>query len=339
MRLRGDKDNAGRVVVVVGSINVDFTVRVPTLPHAGETVLGTDFHFECGGKGANQAIASARAGAETYFVGAVGADTLGMELEADLASAGVKTAFLAKVPGCASGMALITVDASGDNQIAVAPGANWHLSEGHVRTALESVNAHTKGGLVVLASLEVNDECVAAAASMAQERSWGFVLNPAPFRRLSPSLLSHVDVLTPNQMEAASLLSQTSPVDWVTGKVPVFSEVFSITEGKGLVVTLGSVGAVLITAAGRLHIPAPSVEVVDSTGAGDAFNGVLAAALADGASLADAVQRGVLAGSLAATWIGAHHARVDDTEMVASESGPSGWTRGALRLDHLGVVD
>jgi ribokinase len=268
----------------------------------------------------------------------VGSDALARDLEADLASAGVKTAFLAKVPGCASGVALITVDASGSNQIVVVPGSNWRLSEGDVRTALESVGARTKRGLVVLASLEVSDECVVAAASMAQERRWGFILNPAPFRRLSRTVLSYVDVLTPNEIEAASLFRRPSPVDWVAGKVPPLSEVFSMIAGKALVVTLGSAGAVLITAAGRLHVAAPSVDVVDSTGAGDAFSGALAASLAGGASVADAIQRGVAAGSLAVTRAGAHGARIDHIQMLVSESGPSGQVGGAVRLDQLGVV-
>jgi ribokinase len=276
-------------VVVVGSINVDLVTRVPRLPEPGETVIGGTFHKTHGGKGANQAVAAARLGASTLIVGAVGGDEFGREARAVLAREGVDVSWLG-TSDLPTGVAQILVGETGENLIAVASGANGDVSAERVTEALRAALAP---GAVVLASLEVPVEAVEAAAAVARERGCRLILNPAPARDLPAELLSSCDLLTPNEIEARVLgLSQPEAL-WERGV-------------SAVVVTRGSAGADLLRPGARVHHQAAfPVEVVDTTGAGDAFSATLAWALAGGRSLEEAVALAAAGGALATRAMGA----------------------------------
>ncbi len=281
-------------VVVVGSVNVDFFVRVTRLPVPGETVLGGEHWRAQGGKGANQAVAARRVGADVALVGAVGSDDLGSSALAALNSEAIDTRWLRRVEGDTTGVALIMVDAAGENLIAVASGANARLAPADVEGAIDALRPS-----VVLANLEVPDESVIAAARSAARAGATFVLNPAPFRPLSTELLSLVDVLTPNEHEAADLLGRDG------GPWDDLYELLSECGLKQLVVTLGDRGAQMLSAHGGTRLPAQPVRAIDATGAGDAFNGVLAASLAEGMASEESVRQAVAAGTLATLQRGA----------------------------------
>ena len=285
-------------VVVVGSANMDLVMRVPHLPAPGETVIGGRFSEAPGGKGANQAAAAARLGARTWFVGAIGDDDLGRRTREDLEGAGVDCSLLA-VSTEPTGVAQIWLDEHGENAIAVASGANATLDASAVETALASIEA---GGAVVLASLEIPDAASEAAARGAAERGWRFVLNPAPARPLSDELLSRTSVLTPNESEASVLVGEGALEDRV----------------DAVVVTLGARGAE-IRRRGETPVAqaAFSVDVVDTTGAGDAFSATIAWALAEGRSLEEAVRDAAAAGALATREVGARASLPDVAELEA----------------------
>jgi ribokinase len=277
-------------VVVVGSVNVDLIVRVPRLPVPGETVIGGRFREAPGGKGANAAAAAARLGVATSFVGLVGRDDLGTRARDDLERAGVDVTHLGESEA-STGVAAILVDEEGQNMIAVASGANADVAPAQVRAAFESLAA---GRPVVLVNLEIPDEAMAEAAARASERRWPVVLNPAPARPLSREVIAACDVIVANEAEAAAL----DGVDAL------------LANGVGaVVVTRGAQGADLHRLEEPLHHqPAFPVDVVDTTGAGDAFCAALAGALAEGRDLEDAVRRGAAAGALACRDIGARTA-------------------------------
>jgi ribokinase len=266
-------------VFVIGSINVDLVVRAETLPGPGETVTGGTFERHGGGKSANQAVAAARAGAVVRMIGAVGDDELGEEAVAQLAAEGIDVSGVARMEA-PTGVALIAVDAAGENQIAVASGANAELSAEHVSGALEGA-----AGGVALLGLEVPDAAVLAGARAARGAGLTVVVNPAPARPLGGELLSLGPILTPNGGEAAALSGEDD--------AEAAARALAEQTGAPVVVTVGADGALLVTGDAVERIPAPAVEAVDTTGAGDAFNGALAAALAGGAPLAEAVRDAV----------------------------------------------
>ncbi len=194
-------------LLVVGSLNMDLIVRVGSLPARGETVTGGSFEMSPGGKGANQAVAAARAGASVALVGAVGADDFGTRLTDELVAEGVDTTAVRTLPRGATGVAAIVVDEGGENQIAVASGANHLLTAGHVERAFEELDlARTRCALF---SFELEDEAVLAGAALAAARGMAVVVNPAPARTLAPALLELRPILTPNQGEAAELTGQS----------------------------------------------------------------------------------------------------------------------------------
>lgn len=271
-------DDTRFAVCVVGSANVDVVASTVRLPRPGETVLGTSVDEHAGGKGLNQVIAAARAGAHTAFVGSIGRDGAGDALLGELSAAGVSTSRVARTT-TATGRAIITVDERGENSIVVVPGANAEVEV----AALPSAD-------VVLVQLEIPLTAVANVLRLARQAGCTTVLNPAPATRLGPDLLALVDVLVPNEHElellgtpAALLMAGTSAV----------------------VTTLGAAGARITTADGEWHVPPLAVTPVDTTGAGDAFCGVLAARLAAGDALIGAVHAGAAAGALATTRHGA----------------------------------
>jgi len=284
-------------VVVVGSINVDLTVRAPRLPGRGETVTGGTAHRGGGGKGANQAVAAARAGAAVALVAAVGDDDLGAAAVAELRAEGVDVDGVATVAGAATGIALIVVDAAGENQIAVASGANHRLEAAAVEAALRGGRA----GACVLISFEIPDAAVLAGARHAAARDDAgapLLVNPAPARPLPDGLAACAPILTPNQHEAHALCGEADPHGAALA--------LAALTGAPAIVTLGADGALVADPGGAVsHHPAPRVAAVDATGAGDVFNGVLAAALADGSPLRDAVDRAVQAAAESVTRAGA----------------------------------
>jgi ribokinase len=275
-------------VVVVGSLNVDRVLTVNRLPAPGETVSATSETKAHGGKGANQAFAAARLGAQVAFVGIVGDDLEGREGRESLSAAGVDVSHV-RTSRTPTGSAMVVVDSSGDNLIVLQSGANEELTGRDVRAALE-VLAHEQS--IILASLEVPLEAIETAAVAAEELGARFVLNPAPARTLAPDLIRRCDVLVPNEHEVLNL--------------GLSLDAMLVACARAVVVTRGSEGAELFVPGERaLRIPAPTIDVHDTTGAGDAFVAALTVALQEGAALQAACRFAVAAGSLATTQLGA----------------------------------
>jgi ribokinase len=283
-------------VVVVGSINVDFVVRGSRLPGAGETVSGGTFERHFGGKGANQAVAAARLGAHVALVGAVGDDELGAASLADLQVEGIDVDRVSRVRGMATGVALIVVDVAGENQIAVAPGANGTLDGQMVTSALSSWRP-TAGRGIVLAVFELADDAIGAGARFAAQNGMGLVVNPAPARPLPAALVDAHATVVANQGEAAALTGVSDP--------QMAARRLSAMTGAPAVVTLGANGAAVADSDELTLVRAPRVEVADTTGAGDTFAGAFAAELAGGAAIVDAVRVAVAAAALSVTAPGA----------------------------------
>lgn len=288
---------AGRVVVV-GSVNVDLVVVAPRLPGPGETVIGGDVTRHHGGKGGNQAVAAARLGAAVAFVGAVGDDDLGRAARAALAAEGVDVTHLATVAR-PTGVALIVVDGTAQNLIAVAPGANAAVTPVAVRSAAEALRLGP--GDVVLTCGELPLDTVRMALGEARAGGATGVLNPAPADGLGRATVDLAMVLTPNESELAALAGPGLP------EAAARSLLVGSGPGRAVVVTLGAAGALVVGADKRpaVAIPATSVEPVDTTGAGDAFNGALAAGLAAGRPLDEAARLAVAAAGLSTTRPGA----------------------------------
>jgi ribokinase len=303
----GRNQVAGRVVVV-GSANVDLVVDVPRHPAGGETILGGDLRRSPGGKGANQAVGAARAGgADTTFVGALGQDESAELLLASLVGAGVRTDIVERVES-PTGTALITVTSNGENAIVVAPGANSHV---HIGGAQKD---RIIAADVVLAQLEIPLDTVLAAAGARRDGAL-FVLNAAPSRELPDELWHQLDVLVVNEHEAADLVGGSA------GGSPSGAEELAaalLRRVRAVVVTLGGEGS-LVARRGvpAVRVPAAQVTAVDTTGAGDTYCGVLAAALARGADLADAARLAGAAGALAVTRPGAQDAVPEAADVAA----------------------
>jgi ribokinase len=274
-------------VCVVGSINLDLVVAVERLPAPGETVVGGDHEALPGGKGANQAVAAARLGRQTALVGRVGDDDAGRRLVAALRAEGVDVSAVAVDPAAPTGIALIAVDARGENAIVVSPGANARVAADDVERARESL----AGASVTLLQQEIPADAVAAAVRVSRGL---VVLNPAPARPVPRDLLERVDVLVPNRGELAALAGAAPPAG--AGEAAALAA--SLDGPRAIVVTLGAAGAVVVADGRSERVPAPDVEVVDTTGAGDAFCGALADALAGGAKVVEATRHAVRAASL-----------------------------------------
>ncbi|MEJ7795049.1 MAG: ribokinase [Nocardioides sp.] len=277
-------------VVVLGSANLDFVSSVPAIPAPGVTVLSTGREVRSGGKGLNQAVAAARSGARTAFLGAVGEDVAGGILLTEAEAAGIDTRLVRRVGG-PSGTAWIMVQPDGENAIVVDSGANGTVTE---LTEAERLVVSTAG--VLVAQLETPLSAVHAAALAASDGGARVVLNAAPARDLPAELLRCVDVLVVNEHEARQLSDEST----LSGAVSRLLDVVT-----SVVVTLGGDGALLAEPTGRHRVAGVPAQVVDTTGAGDTFTGVLAAALASAAGLEAAVSRAVVAGALAVEGHGA----------------------------------
>jgi ribokinase len=289
-------------VVVVGAVNVDMVVVAARLPGPGETVVGGSLHTYGGGKGANAAVAAARAGASVRLIGAVGADDTGAAALAELQREGIDTGAVAVLADESTGVALIVVDDRGENQIAVGAGANAALDTRHVRQALH--DALPSAGCV-LVSTEIPPDAVAAAVEMATAAKVACVLNPAPVLHVIVELLSLGPILTPNAAELGDLAALIGLETAASDAIAVATRVAG-RSGQAVIVTQGGAGVALVGVDGHLaQIPAPVVTVKDTTGAGDTFNGVLAARLACGDALTVATRVAVVAASLSVTEVGA----------------------------------
>lgn len=284
-------------IVVVGSSNTDLVVRVPRLPGAGETVLGGDLSTVAGGKGANQAVAAARLGAQVTFVACVGEDAYGAAAVQHYRDEGIDVRYVRTTPAAPSGVALIFVDGAGHNMIAVAPGANYLLAPDDIEQAASAIHAAD----TVLLQLEIPLATVEAAIHLARRAGVRVILNPAPAQALPARLLAQVDVITPNEHEAR-----------VTAGLPPrtpLPDVAAALQAAGVatvLVTLGEQGAYVYDRAGAaFHVPAVAVTAVDTVAAGDAFNGGLAVALSRGMDLAGAVRYANAVAAISVTRAGA----------------------------------
>ncbi len=283
-------------VYVVGSVNTDLVVRAPRFPAPGETVVGETFATYGGGKGANQAIAAARMGVPVAMVGAVGDDPYSLQRLADLAESGVEIESVARRAEVPGGVALILVAQSGENAITIVPGANGTLTAEEVEVALAGRIA---SGDVVCTQLEVPIAAVRAALSTARAARATAVLNATPFTPEARALLELADILVVNNLEARQLAGTwDGPVERAVERLH--------RHGAGaVVVTLGARGALFSVPAGWFRVPAPAVDVVDTTAAGDAFIGALVSLLAQGLDWMSIAERAVWAGALAVQSAGA----------------------------------
>lgn len=289
---------AKKTIFVIGSSNTDMILRVPSIPRPGETVLGGRFASEPGGKGANQAVAAARAGGRVVIMTSLGQDTFGDEYVRRFEMEGIETGFVLRDAAAASGVALIFVGANGENSIGVAPGANEGLRPEHIDAARDALAAAS----ILLIQLEIPVDTVAAAVQLAHAHGVRVIMNPAPAQPLSEALLAKISVLTPNETEAA-LLSGIEVKDKASAERAGRA---LLEKGVGeVVLTMGRGGCLHITADAVRHYPAFSVTAVDTTAAGDTFNGALAVALAESRPIDNAIRFASAAAALSVMQEGA----------------------------------
>jgi ribokinase len=285
-------------IVIVGSINTDMIVKVPRIPKPGETILGGKFSTAAGGKGANQAVAATRAGGNVTFIARVGNDMFGKQALEDFESNNINAKYIKTDNAEPSGVALIFVAEKGENSIAVASGANARLSHRDVTEAEEVI----KSADILLMQLETPMESVKRAAKIAKEAGVKVILNPAPACPLDNTLLSTLYVITPNESEA-ELLTDISVTDFPSAEKAAF-----ILLDRGVevaIITMGIKGALIKTRELTKIIPGFKVNAVDSTAAGDVFNGSLVVAMAEGKTLEETVQFANAAAALSVTKLGA----------------------------------
>jgi ribokinase len=285
-------------IVVIGSSNTDMIIKTDHIPRPGETVLGGEFFTAAGGKGANQAVAAARADRDVVFIGRVGDDVFGQRAIESFARDGIDTDYIIKDKEAPSGIALITVSADGENSIAVASGANARLSPADIENSADIIISAS----VLLMQLEIPIETVRRAAQIARDHDVRVILNPAPAQPLDDLLLSSVSVLTPNETET-EMLTGIMPAD-----PAALSRAAASLLSKGIaavLITLGSRGVFVATPSLQELVPAFRVKAIDTTAAGDVFNGALAVALSENKSIVDAARFANAAAALSVTKLGA----------------------------------
>lgn len=281
-------------IVVVGSSNTDMIVRVPDFPKSGETLLGDNFMLTQGGKGANQAVAASRAGGNVYFIACVGKDHFGQDSVKSYVDDGINVTGVIYDNAAPSGAALIFVTEAGENAIAVALGANAKLTPAHIEAEKSMITSAD----AVLLQLETPFETVIRTAEIAHEAQVPVILNPAPAKTLPRSFLSKVSYLTPNQSEAEKITG----IAVIDEKSAQSAASYLLDHGVGTVVlTLGNEGALIATPKEFLKVPGFRVSTVDTTAAGDTFNGAFAVALGEKLSLVDAVRFANAAAALTVT--------------------------------------
>ncbi|GAB3990783.1 ribokinase [Spirosoma daeguense] len=296
-------------ILVVGSSNTDMVVKATKLPAPGETVLGGTFLMNPGGKGANQAVGAARLGGRVTFVAKVGNDIFGQQAVAGFREEGIFTDYVVVDTENPSGVALINVDEAGENSITVAPGANANLQPSETEVALLAAKPDT----LALIQLEIPLPTVEYVVKQAAERGLRVILNPAPAQALPADLLPHLFLITPNETEA-ELLTGIRVTDVATAEQAAKKlQELGVTN---VVITLGSKGAYVYTDTQRELVSVPRVTAVDSTAAGDCFNGALAVALAEEKSLAEAVSFACKAASISVTRMGAQSSMPKRNEIL-----------------------
>ena len=296
-------------IAVVGSYAAGLTMKVERLPSPGETLLGTGYRVDYGGKGSNQAVACARLGAEVSFVAKVGKDSFGRAALKLFRAEGINVRHVKQTADAPTGVGFIIVEApTGNNCITLDAGANELLTAADVYDSKKALNS-----AVVLTQLEIPVQAAEAALVRGRARGAITILNPAPVRPLPSSVLKVVDILTPNQVEA-NVLAGRRPDEKVDPE-KVARELIE-TGVKQVVMTLGHKGALIVTASGCTEVPAIEMTAVDTTGAGDAFNAGLAMALASGASIEDAVKFAVVTGGMAVTKEGVIPALANRNEVL-----------------------
>ena len=306
-----DQKGVDGTVIVFGSINMDLVVQAPRLPVPGETLLGQNFFTAPGGKGANQAAATARLGVPTQMVGRVGKDNFGGELVNSLKTFGVQTDYILVDEVASSGVAAIAVDEVGENQIIVVPGANGNVNN----TDVERLTHLLPQAIILLLQFEIPMSAVMAAAIAAVQAGVTVILDPAPAHTDVPEqLYPLIDVIAPNEIEAGQLVGFTVDEPKTAAQAATILRQRGV---KNVVVKLGARGALCATADETFLVPAFPVVAVDTVAAGDAFNGGLAAALYEGLSLREAVIWGAAAGAIACTKPGAQSAMGDRHQLNA----------------------
>lgn len=295
-------------ILIVGSSNTDMVIRAEHLPVPGETVIGGTFFMNHGGKGANQAVAVARLGGHVAFICKIGSDIFGHQAYRLLCEEGIDTSHIFSDTENPSGVALITVDTKAENCIVVAPGANAHLTPEEIRQAYGAFDSAD----IVLLQLEIPMETVMETALFAHSKGKTVVLNPAPASLLPERLLRSVDILTPNETEAETITGIK-----ISDEGSALAAARRIVEMgvRNVIVTLGARGALVYDGSVCEVIPACKVQAVDTTAAGDIFNGALVVALSEGRSLAEAVRFAVKAAALSVTRIGAQSSAPYRTEV------------------------
>lgn len=302
-------------IVVIGSSNTDMVVKTSHLPAGGETVLGGDFFMNAGGKGANQAVAASRYGNRVVFIAKTGDDLFGKQVRKSMAEDGIVTDYVFIDKEHPSGVALITIDKDAENCIVVASGANMYLSPSDIDVAAEEIRKAD----VLLMQLECPVETVAYAARMAAKAGVPVILNPAPapVEALSAELLSNLYLITPNRSEA----SRISGIE-INDMESAYRAAKTIREmgPKSVIITLGSEGSIVYDGSMSMRVEALKVEAVDTTAAGDTYNGVLASVIAEGKSLIEAVSEANIAGAISVTRMGAQPAAPTREEINAMKN-------------------
>ena len=285
-------------IVVIGSSNTDMIIKIDRIPRPGETVIGGQFATAPGGKGANQAVAAARAGGDVAFIGRVGNDMFGSEAIRGFAADEINIEHIIKDTTAPSGVASIFVDKNGQNSIAVASGANANLSPADIEAAEKTIVSAD----ILVMQLETPIETVTAAAMMAHANGVKVILNPAPAQPLTDDLLKTVSILTPNETEAELLTGVSVENEDDARKA---AEALLARGVATVLVTLGENGVIIATADGVKKVDAFKVDPVDTTAAGDVFNGALAVAIAEGSPLDKAVVFANAAAAMSVTKLGA----------------------------------
>lgn len=299
-------------IVVVGSSNMDMVVKTDHIPVPGETVLSGSFFMNPGGKGANQAVAVARLGGEVLFVSKMGNDVFGKQFSQLFSDEGIDTRYILSDEDLPSGVALITVDEAGENSIVVASGANANLQSSDMDGAL----AQIASAGILLVQLEIPMDTVNYVVKYASEKGVKVIVNPAPANTLSPELLACIYLLTPNKTEAA-MIAGIEVTDMESAKKA--AQIICAKGAKNVVVTMGPLGAVICKSGECSIVKARKVETVDTTAAGDVFNGALAVAVAEGKELQDAVDFACEAAAISVTRLGAQASIPYRTELIAQK--------------------